>query len=126
MPLTDPTSASTLSRISRAALLVKVTARIAQGLIPRSLTMYAMRWVMVPVLPLPAPASMRRGPTTVVAASRCCLLSLSRYSGMDAPFRKVVGIIISHQAGERGTDIWGRDYTGVYVDEMLAAISINL
>ena len=39
-----------------------------------------MRWVMTRVLPLPGPASMSNGPSTVSTASVCCWLSPSRMS----------------------------------------------
>jgi superfamily I DNA/RNA helicase len=52
------------SRISAAALLVKVMARTSCGLTPKSATRWATRDVSTRVLPLPAPASTRRGPST--------------------------------------------------------------
>src|SRR5204862_4121286 len=55
-----------------AALFVKVTARMASEGTPFSRTRWAMRWVMTRVLPLPAPARMRTGPSVARTASRCC------------------------------------------------------
>ena len=65
---TGPTSASTRSRISWAALLVKVMARISKGETPCSAISQAMRWVSTRVLPEPAPATMRSGPPAWVTA----------------------------------------------------------
>ena len=48
---------------SRAALLVKVTARICAGSALCSPIRWAMRWVRARVLPLPAPATTNRGPS---------------------------------------------------------------
>ncbi len=58
------------SFISRAALLVKVTAKIRLGWMPLWISA-AMRKVMTRVLPVPAPASTRSGPESVVTAARC-------------------------------------------------------
>ena len=59
------------SRISPAALLVKVMARICEGQACPVSIMWAMRWIMVRVFPDPAPASINSGPSMVSAASRC-------------------------------------------------------
>jgi hypothetical protein len=59
------------SFISRAALLVKVTARICEGKAFPVARMWAMRVVSTRVLPVPAPASTRTGPSVVSTASRC-------------------------------------------------------
>src|SRR6185436_19030741 len=64
--------------ISPAALLVKVTARTASEGTPFSRMRWAMRCVMTRVLPLPAPARMRTGPSVASTASRCCGLSPAR------------------------------------------------
>ncbi len=64
--------------ISRAALLVKVTARIDQGEAPSTCTSQAMRCTSTRVLPLPAPASTRRLPGGAVTASRWASFSPSR------------------------------------------------
>ena len=58
-----PTRLSTRSRISPAALLVKVMARIFQGLTPFSSIRYAILWVSTRVFPEPAPARIRSGPS---------------------------------------------------------------
>src|SRR5205823_12949699 len=64
-------NASTRRAISPAALLVNVTARTFFGCTPRTPRSHAIRWAMTRVLPLPAPASTRRGPSPAVTASRC-------------------------------------------------------
>ena len=57
---TGPTRSATRWRISSAALLVNVIARIAVGDTPSSMR-WAMRWVSTLVLPEPAPATTRSG-----------------------------------------------------------------
>ena len=54
---------ATRSRISEAALFVKVTARIADGGTCFAVTICAIRCVMTRVLPLPAPARINNGPS---------------------------------------------------------------
>ena len=72
MPSTaDPSIAPMRSRISRAALLVKVTARISDGHAWRVYKICAIRAVKAAVLPVPAPASRSTGPSVVSTASRC-------------------------------------------------------
>ena len=66
----EPTSCSTRSRISRAALFVKVIARIWPGATLRSRTRKAIRCVRARVLPLPAPATISTGPSVCSTASR--------------------------------------------------------
>src|SRR6185436_9260026 len=66
----SPASAVTRSRISPAALFVKVTARIENGSTPRA-SRWAMRAVITRVLPVPAPASTSSGPSVASTASRC-------------------------------------------------------
>ena len=58
-----PSSSSTRSRISCAALLVKVMARISPARARPVCTSQAMRWVSTRVLPEPAPARMSSGPS---------------------------------------------------------------
>src|ERR1700737_3886459 len=58
-----PTSFSTRSRSSPAALFVKVTARISGARARRSRRRCAMRWVRTRVFPEPAPARMSSGPS---------------------------------------------------------------
>src|SRR4051812_7614681 len=65
-----PTSSSTRSRISAAALLVNVMARISSARAWRVRSRYAIRWVSTRVLPEPAPARMSSGPSPCVTASR--------------------------------------------------------
>src|SRR5690606_31437561 len=59
------------SRISPAALLVKVTARIRSGPTPCSRMRWQTRVVRTRVFPEPAPASTSRGPSTCRVASSC-------------------------------------------------------
>ena len=64
MPLdVAPTSEPTRARISSAALFVNVTASTSCGSARPLPTRYAMRYAMTRVLPEPAPARMRRGPS---------------------------------------------------------------
>ena len=65
-----PTSSSTRSRISDAALLVNVIARISSARAWRVRIRYAIRWVSTRVLPEPAPARISSGPSPWVTASR--------------------------------------------------------
>ena len=65
------------SRISLAALLVKVTARISEAGIFRS-SMWTMRQVTVRVLPVPAPARMSTGPSRAPTAWRWAWLRDSK------------------------------------------------
>ena len=60
---TGPTRAPTRCFISSAALLVKVMARISNGLTPWARMRWAMRWVSTRVLPDPAPATTSSGPS---------------------------------------------------------------
>ena len=73
-----PISAPTRSRISRAALLVKVTARISLGCALPVASRCAMRAVSALVLPVPAPASTSTAPSVVSTACRCAGFSPSR------------------------------------------------
>ena len=83
-PVRDPssraTSCETRSRISPAALLVNVSARICHGGTPRSISA-AMRRVMTRVLPEPGPASTSAGPSPCDTASRWAAVSLSSRPG---------------------------------------------
>ena len=67
--------------ISRAALLVNVTARICSGQARRIFRMCAIRVVSTLVLPVPAPASTSSGPSTAWTASRCGPFSPLKYGG---------------------------------------------
>ncbi len=60
----------TRSRISAAALLVNVIARICPGCAPWA-SCQAIRWVSTRVLPEPAPATMSSGDPECTTASRC-------------------------------------------------------
>ena len=70
--------AGALTRISRAALFVKVTARMRQGATRCSCTSHAIRWVITRVLPLPGPARISAAPAGCSTAARCSGLSPSR------------------------------------------------
>src|SRR5439155_3079174 len=63
-------SSETRFCISSAALLVNVTARIDSAGTPLAMSL-AIRNVMARVLPVPAPARMRTGPSVLSAARRC-------------------------------------------------------
>ena len=65
-----PTSASTRSFISAAALLVKVIAMTSPGCTWRSASSQPMRWVSTRVLPEPAPATISSGVPACTTASR--------------------------------------------------------
>src|SRR4051812_11463461 len=77
---TGPTSAPTRSFISPAALFVNVIARSSNGEMPRSAIRYEMRCVSRRVLPDPAPATTRIGPSGALTASRWTGFSPSRSS----------------------------------------------
>ena len=83
---TPPTSEETRSRISSAALLVKVIARIWFGCARPVASSQAIRCVRARVLPDPAPARISSGPSPKVTASRCGpLRPASRRSTWSAP-----------------------------------------
>ena len=67
----SPTRLMIRSRSSVAALFVNVTARMLHGATPLTPTRYAIRWASTRVLPEPAPARMRSGPSVVVTARAC-------------------------------------------------------
>src|SRR6185503_10481736 len=52
--------------------------------------MWAMRWVMTRVLPVPAPARIKTGPSRVCTARRCCGFNESTFD-MRNECRKWVG-----------------------------------
>ena len=66
------------SRISRAALLVKVTDSSSHGRARPVARMCASRVVSTRVLPVPAPASTSTGPSVASTAARCSGLRPSR------------------------------------------------
>ena len=80
-----PTRAATRSRISAAALLVKVIARIWLGHASRVCSRPAMRRVSTLVLPEPAPATMSRLGPRYSTASRCWGLSPASNASSKAP-----------------------------------------
>ena len=71
MPSTCPIKLPTRFFISRAALFVKVTERISLGRAVPVLSKCAMRVVKALVLPVPAPASIKTGPSNCSTAARC-------------------------------------------------------
>ncbi len=73
------------SFISRAALLVKVTASISRSRARPVSTKWAIRAISVLVLPVPAPASISSGPSSVSAASRCAGFRSSRWAVPRGP-----------------------------------------
>src|SRR6185436_12645174 len=77
-------------RISRAALLVKVTASTPQGLALPVESRCARRVVSTRVLPVPAPANTSTGPSSASTAARCSGLSDVRY-GAAAAARTEIG-----------------------------------
>src|SRR5262245_14134839 len=80
---TPPSMSSSRSRISPAALFVKVIARISCGLTPIALIRWATRCVRTRVLPEPAPATTSSGPSVVRTASRWAGLRSARYVSGD-------------------------------------------
>src|SRR5262245_11819142 len=80
---TPPSMSSSRSRISPAALFVNVIARISCGLTPTALSRCATRCVRTRVLPEPAPATTRSGPSVVRTASRCAGFRSERYVSGD-------------------------------------------
>ena len=66
-----PTRSATRVRISPAALLVKVMARMPHGGASPVASRWAMRRVSTRVLPEPAPAMIRSGPPRCSTAARC-------------------------------------------------------
>src|SRR6185312_13254970 len=79
-----PSMSSRRSRISPAALFVKVIARISCGLMPCALIRCATRCVRTRVLPEPAPATTSIGPSVVSTASRWAGFRSARYCSGDA------------------------------------------
>ncbi len=70
----------TRSLISLADLLVKVIASIDEGLLP-CFIICNIRWVIVFVLPAPAPARIKSGPSVVKTACLCGVFKVFRYKG---------------------------------------------
>ncbi len=78
-----PIIASSRSRISRAALLVKVTASNSPGNARRVARICASRVVNTRVLPVPAPASTSTGPSTACTARACASFRTARYGAVS-------------------------------------------
>ena len=85
-----PTSSVTRFRISAAALLVKVIARIDPGWTLRSPTRYAIRRVSTRVLPEPAPATTSTGAPAWSTAARCGGFKPANSSSADLSLRRDV------------------------------------
>ena len=91
----SPTNASMRERISPAAFLVKVRARIVQGGTFLSPMRKATRCAMARVFPEPAPASTSTGPSgAVTAALWPALSSESMSGGLES------GLLNSHRLGQ--------------------------
>src|ERR1700744_90042 len=71
------------ANMSRAARRVKVSRRIRLAWIPCTSRSQAARATRVRVLPVPAPASISRGPSSCVTAWRCCSFRPSRMSPLS-------------------------------------------
>ena len=99
-----PTSSSTRSRISAAALLVKVIARISPGSASPVRSRWAMRRVSTRVFPEPAPATISSGLPRCSTASRWAGFSPSTSSASPGPSARA-------GAGRGGTGT-GRSSTG--------------
>ena len=93
------------SRISEAALLVKVTARMFSGAIP-TCSMFEIRQVTVRVLPVPAPARIRTGPSSEATASRWALL---RESNEKPPAMRGRMEAVPEAVGKPGTELIHRE-----------------
>ena len=78
-----PRARCSRARSSRAAFSVKVTASSAVAGNAPVATCCAMRWVIVVVLPVPAPARIATGPRTAVAACRWRSLSRPRIGSSE-------------------------------------------
>src|SRR5713101_7049431 len=93
---TGPTSATTRCRISSAALLVKVMARISNGETPCSALSQATRRVRTRVFPEPAPATTSNGPPGWVTAATC--------TGFRSASREDVAVSLTRPTVLDGTD----------------------
>src|SRR5690606_1918042 len=96
-----PTSSATRSRISAAALVVNVIARIEPGWAPRAAMSQAMRRVSTRVLPDPAPATTSSGPPTWDTAVRWASLRPSR-SSSERALRRVGAVESASTVGRDG------------------------
>src|SRR5690348_10970342 len=117
-----PRICSTRPRISPAALLVKVTARMEYGEACSAWMSQAMRWVSTRVLPLPAPASTSTGTSGAETAARC-----ASFRGLRMASRYMRGRILryggpshlgrepdqrDHEAEQHGPDDQAQDAKG--------------
>src|SRR3954452_8544841 len=84
-----PTRPATRSRISPAALFVKVIARTCPGRTPRAASRYAIRCVSTRVLPEPAPAMISSADPSCSTAARCCSLRPSSRAAASGRGRDV-------------------------------------
>ncbi len=84
---------STRSSISRAALSVKVKARISEDLAFSEETSHLMRSVITVVLPVPAPAIISRGPSP---CSTACFCSLFNFFSSELTIAKIYFSLISN------------------------------
>ena len=101
---TGPASSATRSFISRAALLVKVTARMSHALARPVPIIWAMRVVNTRVFPVPAPARTSTGPSIASTASRCSGFSASRYR--TCPCRARARSAMPPGRGARASSCW--------------------
>src|SRR5437763_758899 len=92
-----PSKVSMRPRISAAALLVNVTARMLLGEAPSTWINQATRWTSTRVLPLPAPASTKAAPAGEATACRWASLSPSRRCDTSIRPR----IVLLHAAASR-------------------------
>src|SRR5262245_24754746 len=99
-----PTSASTRSFISAAALLVKVIARIEPGWARRSVISQAIRRVSTRVLPEPAPATTRSGEPWWVTAARCGSLCTSSSASAVCCLRRSCAVSGTPAFSSSGSD----------------------
>src|SRR5680860_984858 len=92
-------------RSSPAALSVKVTASTSDGEATSASTWWAMRWVIVRVLPVPAPARMHTGPCSASAAWRWAGLSPASSDALwdDALWREALWGLRDSVAGGDGS-----------------------
>ena len=89
----SPTSSTTRSRISAAALFVNVIARISPWWARPVASRCAIRWVSTRVFPEPAPATISSGEPECSTAARCGSLSPStRASAETVPRRGRVSV----------------------------------
>src|SRR2546430_16260163 len=91
-------SPSSRSRISLAARLVKVTARICFAATPWFVTRCATRCVSVRVLPVPGPAMMSNGPSAISAAAHCSESRPAR--GSEESGKETVGASCNEREGK--------------------------